>query len=77
MQIEVANRIHPNSMVTMQLLRMLCPKCKQPVEYILSDEDRQFEADANYWKMRAEQHFKRIENLERHIKHLEELLETR
>ena len=67
----------PDSMMTMQLLSMLCPKCKQPVQYVLSDDDRQFEADAEYWKRQAEYLSEKNNGLERSICFLEELLEKR
>lgn len=42
-----------NSEVTFQLMRLVCPKCKEYVEYILQDDDRLHEKDAEYYKQRC------------------------
>jgi len=55
MEVEVFDRSKSGAMMTMQLLRVSCPKCRQPVEFVLSDEDRQYKADANYYKGQCEQ----------------------
>ena len=76
MQIEIYNRTskYPNQMATMQLLRMTCPKCRQSVECVLSDEDRQYKPDFEHQKKLADSLMERNAHLESVIKHLEELL---
>lgn len=53
MEIETIGR-EANSLVTVQLCRTVCPRCREYVEFVLTEEDKQFEADAKYYRNLAE-----------------------
>ena len=52
-----------NSMATIQLLRLACPKCNEPVQYAICDDDRLYREDAKYYEARCEEMLKEIKRL--------------
>jgi len=53
----------PETTITMQLLRTTCPKCHSPVEFVLSDEDKQYKNDAEYFEKQLDRAIKEIKHL--------------
>ncbi len=53
----------PNEMVTFQLLKLCCPKCKEPVQYAIQDDDRLYREDAKFWEKKCFQLSKEIKRL--------------
>ncbi len=37
-----------NEKITMQVLRLSCPKCLEPVQFVLQEEDKQYKNDNDY-----------------------------
>ena len=44
-----------NTEVTIQLLRLSCPNCKESVRFAIQDDDRLCREDANYYEERCHQ----------------------
>ena len=58
MDIKIMDSAYPPTMQTFQMLRLICPFCRKDVQFIAPEEDRMYEADAEYWKKRAEAMYK-------------------
>ena len=38
---------------TIQILRMTCPKCHEPVQFAICEDDRVYQKDAEYYEKRC------------------------
>ena len=71
MKIEVARygaKYAPDTMATIHIMRTTCPRCKEPVQFAIDNNDKQYKDDVEYYE-------NLVPNLQREIKRLNQVID--
>ena len=76
MKFETFSPDFPPSLDIMQLIRCTCPNCNQSVSFIMSEKDKEYRSEAEYWKKRFIDMNEKYKSLNETVKLLRLLMET-